>query len=134
MNRQSAYYPACIRVGDRRLWQVRMRRNIHTGVASIVWSGPGKANCRAALAEFREREAFFSRNWPHVEKPNLRSWYWESTHNGAFITIHAPGNRSCVLQGDDAAAFLREADRTNDQRTDTDLCREYDDVCKVAGA
>lgn len=55
--------------------------------------------------------------------------YWYTSHgNGAFVTIHTPDGRSAHLQGDDAARFLDEIDRTDDRRTDADVCAEYDSV------
>ena len=37
---------------------------------------------------------------------------WESFGNGATVVIHF-GDRSIVLQGNDAAEFVRRADTTN---------------------
>lgn len=59
--------------------------------------------------------------------------HWESFGNGATVVIHF-GDRSIVLQGDDAAEFVRRADTTNGTYTDADLCAEYADVVNGGAA
>lgn len=59
----------------------------------------------------------------NVERP---IWSWIS--EGAVITIVAPDGRRVVLQGDDAARFLRQSERTHAEYTDSDLCAEYAEV------
>jgi hypothetical protein len=58
-------------------------------------------------------------------------WRYESAGNGATVTIYAPDGRTALLQDDDAAEFLRRADRTNERYTDADLCREYESIMQA---
>lgn len=64
-----------------------------------------------------------------VAKEGAR-WRYESTGNGAFVTIYGPDGRTCFLQGDSAADFMEQAALTNDTYTDADLCAEYAGVCQ----
>lgn len=64
MTTRSDFYPACVRVGGRRLWQVRRKPVPVVMVgATVVWSGPGKENCRRALNEWREVERWHTRHF-----------------------------------------------------------------------
>lgn len=55
-------------------------------------------------------------------------WHYTTQGNGAFVTIHAPDGRTAFLQGDDAAAFMERAAKTNEHYTDADLCEEYESI------
>lgn len=56
-----------------------------------------------------------------------RTAYWRSLAGGTVIELHI-GSKSCVLQGDDAVAFLERAEQTNERFTDADLVLEYEEV------
>jgi hypothetical protein len=55
-------------------------------------------------------------------------YWWESTHNGYFITIYGPGNRTAFLQGDDAATFLDRIAGANEIVSEADVCCDYIDA------
>lgn len=60
-----------------------------------------------------------------LKRASATPWRYESKGNGTTVTVYAPDGRTAFLQGDDAARFLAEAEKTNEKYTDADLCKEY---------
>lgn len=56
----------------------------------------------------------------------MRTWDYRTQGNGARVTIYSPWGATCLLQGDDAAEFMRRVENGDDV---TDLCAEFEDVC-----
>lgn len=60
-------------------------------------------------------------------------WTYETSGNGAFVTITAPDGRTAFLQGDDAARFIKRANTVEAVENAIDesiaaLCMEYESV------
>jgi hypothetical protein len=75
-------------------------------------------------------EQAYREGWERAfrRRPQMNRWRYTTTHNGTFVTIHAPDGRTAFLQGEDAEVFMRKAGETTDVYTDADLCREYESL------